>query len=192
MFSRWGAFVYRARRAIVLAFVIVAVAMGFFATNASSHLSSGGWLDPASESAKVADRLAADFGTGRSSDRRPLPGSARARTPPAPRSRPRSRRRSPPVTIDPNVAGITGFAQTGDRRFISTKGDAAYAVIELTVTDDQSVALVDGIRAKLAPPAGYSVQLTGYGPLTEDSATLSEKDLQRAETVSASRSSRSS
>ena len=69
-------------------------------------------------------------------------------------------------------------------KFISTKGDAAYAVIELTVTDDQSVALVDGIRAKLAPPAGIAVQLTGYGPITEDSAKLSEKDLQRAETVS--------
>ena len=66
MFSRWGAFVYRARRIIVVGALISAVAMAFFATKASSHLSSGGWLDPASESAQVADHLARDFGTGRS------------------------------------------------------------------------------------------------------------------------------
>ena len=36
----------------------------------------------------------------------------------------------------------------------------------------------------IAPPAGYTYQLTGYGPITLDSAEQSEKDLQRAEIVS--------
>jgi putative drug exporter of the RND superfamily len=183
MFSRWGAFVYRARRPIVVGSLLVAVAMGFFAINASSHLSSGGWLDPASESARVADRLAADFGSGRSTVVVLFRNGAGADAA-SPDFQNAIATTLAPVNGDHNVAGVVGFAQTGDRRFISTKGDAAYAVIELTVTDDQSVALVDGLRAKLAPPAGYSVQLTGYGPLTEDSAALSEKDLQRAETVS--------
>ena len=34
------------------------------------------------------------------------------------------------------------------------------------------------------PPAGYTYQLTGYGPITKDSADQSEKDLQKAEIVS--------
>ncbi|HEX7472759.1 MAG TPA: MMPL family transporter [Candidatus Limnocylindrales bacterium] len=183
MFSRWGAFVYRARRPIVVAALLIAVAMGFFATKASSHLSSGGWLDPASESAQVADHLARDFGTGRSTIVvlfRGGPGSDAS----TPAFQGAIAATLAGISGDPDVAGVTGFAQTGDRRFISTKGDAAYAVIELNVADDQSVPLVDGLRAKLAPPAGYTIALTGYGPITQDAAALSEKDLQRAETVS--------
>jgi len=183
MFSRWGAFVYRARRIIVVGALISAVAMAFFATKASSHLSSGGWLDPASESAQVADHLARDFGTGRSTIVvlfRGAPGSDAA----TPTFQGAIAATLAGVKGDPDVAGVTGFAETGDRRFISTKGDAAYAVIELKVADDQSVPLVDGLRAKLAPPAGYTIALTGYGPITQDAAALSEKDLQRAETVS--------
>ncbi len=39
----------------------------------------------------------------------------------------------------PRVSGIVGYAETGDRRFISTAGDAAYVVIELDMTDEESV-----------------------------------------------------
>ena len=79
---------------------------------------------------------------------------------------------------------MVGYAETGDRTFISTAGDAAYIVVELDVTDEESVAIVDDIRAAIVPPAGYTTQLTGYGPITKDSAEQSEKDLQRAELVS--------
>ena len=184
MFSRWGAFVYRFRRPVALITIAIAIGLSVFAAQASSHLSSGGWLDPSSESAQVADRLAKDFGAGRSSlivlfsstasSRRDL-----ARLPGGDRRRP-----SRSVKADPHVTGIVGYAETGDRRFISTKGDRAYVVVQLDATDEGSVALVDPIRAEIAPPAGYTVQLTGYGPITKDSAALSEKDLQRAETVS--------
>ena len=44
MFSRWGAFVYRFRRPIVLVSVIVAIAGAMLATQTSSALSAGGWL----------------------------------------------------------------------------------------------------------------------------------------------------
>ena len=85
---------------------------------------------------------------------------------------------------DPLVTGIVGYAETGDDRFISTKGDAAYVVIELDATEEASVEAVDEIRAGIVPPAGYTYQLTGYGPVTKDSAEQSEKDLQKAEVVS--------
>ena len=183
MFSRWGAFVYRFRRPVALIAIVVAVGLSAFGIQASSHLSSGGWLDTSSESAAVDETLARDFGVGRSSlivlFRSTDPNDA---TSPAYQAAIAST--LAPLSADPAVAGIVGYAQTGDRRFISTDGRAAYAVVQLQGTNEQSVDLVEGLRAKIAPPTGYTTQLTGYAPLTKDSASQSEKDLLKAETVS--------
>ena len=67
MFTRWGAFVYRRRRWIAVLAIVVAGAFGSLGRRVSSHLTSGGWLDPSSESAQVSDRLEKDFGAGRTS-----------------------------------------------------------------------------------------------------------------------------
>src|SRR5512146_462811 len=184
MFSRWGAFVYRRRRIVLLVMLALAAVAAPLAAGTSSQLSSGGWLDKNSESATVASRLESEFGGGRSSFialfRADAPGAdakgdafqaAIATT-------------LAEVKTDPRVTGTTGYAETHDDRFISVKGDAAYVVIGLNMTDDASVAVVDSIQSELAPPAGYSVAMTGFGPIQKDSAALSEKDLQRAETVS--------
>src|SRR5262245_1569223 len=65
MFSRWGRFVYRRRRWVFLAAILVGIGMATFAGRATAELSAGGWLDPDSESQAVADRLAEDFGAGK-------------------------------------------------------------------------------------------------------------------------------
>jgi len=175
MFTRWGAFVYRFRRPIVLLTVAVAIAGSMLATQTSSALSSGGWLDADSESAHVATRLDAEFGAGKSSVialfRSATPGSDAT----SPAFQGAIATALARVASAPHVGGIVGYAETGDRRFISSKGDAAYAVIQLDVTDEASVGLVDAIRAAIAPPTGYTYQLTGYGPITKDSAAQSEK-----------------
>jgi uncharacterized membrane protein YdfJ with MMPL/SSD domain len=66
LFTRWGAFVYRRRRWLAMLAVLVAVGFGALGQGAADSLTTGGWLDPSSESAQVADRLEADFGGGRS------------------------------------------------------------------------------------------------------------------------------
>jgi uncharacterized membrane protein YdfJ with MMPL/SSD domain len=66
MFTRWGGFVYRRRRWIAPIAIVVALGFGALGQTVSENLSTGGWLDPTSESAQVADRLEADFGGGRS------------------------------------------------------------------------------------------------------------------------------
>src|SRR6476660_715289 len=184
MFSRWGAFVYRFRRPIAVIAVVIALASLTLASQASSALSSGGWLDNGSESARVAERLDTEFGAGRSSVialfRSTAPG-ADARSPAFQGAIADALKR---VVADPRGSGGVGYAETGDRRFISAAGDAAYVVVELGMTDEQSVDVVGDLRASIAPPSGYTYQLTGYGPITKDSAEQSEKDLQRAETVS--------
>jgi len=184
MFSRWGAFVYRFRRPVALIAVVVAVASTTLASQASSALSSGGWLDADSESAAVSARLDTEFGAGKSS----VIALFRAATPGADATSPAFQGAIAAsiagLAAVPEVTGVIGYAETGDPRFISTAGDAAYIVVQLDVTDEESVEVVDAIRAGIVPPAGYGYQLTGYGPITKDSAEQSERDLQKAELVS--------
>ena len=184
MFSRWGAFVYRRRRIVLLVMLALAAAAAPLAAGTASQLSSGGWLDRNSESATVASRLQTDFGGGRSSFIALFRSDAAGADAKSPAFQAAIATTIAQVREDSRVSGVTGYAETGDDRFISVNGSAAYVVIGLNMTDDESVAAVDSIQAKLAPPAGYSVAMTGFGPIQKDSAALSEKDLQRAETVS--------
>ena len=184
MFNRWGAFVYRFRRPVAVIAVVIAIASATLATQTSSALSAGGWLDVNSESAAVSARLDTEFGAGKSS----VIALFRSDTPGADATSAAFQgaiaTATAGLTAVPEVTGVIGYAETKDKRFISTAGDAAYVVVELNVTDEESVKVVDPIRAGIQPPAGYSVQLTGYGPITKDSAEQSEKDLQKAEVVS--------
>jgi RND superfamily putative drug exporter len=184
MFSRWGAFVYRFRRPVVILAIVAAVASSFLAAQTSDSLSAGGWLDTTSESATVADRLDEEFGAGRSS----MIALFRSDTPGADA---RSAEFQGAIATalaglkdQPGFDGTLGYTETGDDRFISTAGDAAYSIIVLDMTDEESVDIVDDVRAAIAPPAGYTYELTGYGPITKDSAEQSEKDLQKAEAIS--------
>ncbi len=186
MFSRWGAFVYRRRRFILLLTLVVAGAASTLAAGTADRLSSGGWLDKNSESAQVASRLESQFGGGRSAFIALFRSTASGAAADAKGADFQAAIAATvaPLKGDDRVSGVTGYAETGDARFISVDGSAAYVVIGLNMTDDQSVAQVASIKAKLAPPSGYSVALTGFGPIQKDSAALSEKDLQRAEVVS--------
>ena len=184
MFSRWGAFVYRFRRPVSILAIVLAVASMALATRTADSLSSGGWLDTDAESALVADRLDTEYGAGRSS----VIALFRADQPGADAKSAAFQGAIATaldgLSTDARVTGFVGYAETQDPRFISQAGDAAYVVIELDMTEEASVAVVDDLRAAIVPPAGYTYQLTGYGPITLDSAAQSEKDLARAETVS--------
>jgi len=184
MFSRWGAFVYRRRRFVLLVMLVLAGAAAPLAAGTADQLSSGGWLDPNSESAAVGDRLEAEFGGSRTSFVAVFRSDAADADARSAGFQAAIAETVAPLLDDERVGAITGYAETGDDRFISVKGDAAYVVIGLDMTADDSVEVVDDIEAQLAPPDGYSLGLTGFGPIQKDSAELSEQDLQRAEVVS--------
>ncbi len=183
MFRRWGSLVYRHRRPVALAAIGLALASLPLAAGASSALSSGGWLDPGSEAARVSDRLAAEFGAGRSSlvVLFTAPEGIRADDPAFVREVATALDQ---LRADPRVAGVVDYATTGASRFVSVDGRSTYAVVELDLSDEQSVGALDELRAKIGTPPGAIVRLTGYGPVTRDSAHQSEVDLQTAETVS--------
>ena len=182
LFSRWGAFVYRFRRPIALIALVAGLGSLAFAARTAGELSSGGWLDRSAQSSTVADRLATQFGAGRSNLIALFRGTGVDAASPEFQAAIGAALKD--VAADPRVTGIVGYAQTGDRRFISRSETASYVVIELNLTSEESVNAVDSLRAKIHPPAGLGYQLTGYGPVTQDSARQSERDLQRAETVS--------
>ena len=184
MFSRWGRFVYRFRRPVSVLALVLAGASLTLASQTSSALSSGGWLDADAESATVAERLATEFGAGRSAVIALFRADAPGADATAADFQGAIATALDEVAADPRVSGIVGYAETADPRFISTAGDAAYVVIELDMTEEGSVAIVEELREAIVPPAGYTYQMTGYGPITLDSAEQSEKDLVRAETVS--------
>jgi RND superfamily putative drug exporter len=183
MFSRWGAFVYRFRRPIALITLLVGLAATTLASQASGELSSGGWLARSSESSHVSDRLADEFDAGRSSlivlFRSDGLGEATS-----PEFQAAVAEALAEIREDERVTGIVGYAETGDERFISDAGDAAYVALQLSLTNEESVAAVEPLREQIHVPAGLTFQMTGYGPVTLDSAEQSEADLQRAEVVS--------
>ncbi len=184
MFSRWGRFVYRRRRWVFLAALLIGFGMATFAGRAASELSAGGWLDPDSESQAVAVRLADDFGAGKGTLVLLYLGADGAD---ATSQSFQSAVASSVAGLEqsPLVDAIVGYAQTGDARFVSTNGDSAYVVVQLNVSDEASVEHLDELEAAIAEPGdGIRLLLGGYGPLTRDSAEQSEKDLIRAETIS--------
>ncbi len=183
MFSRWGAFVYRHRRPVALLAVAAAVVAVVFSAVAPGKLSSAGWLDPSSQSANVSDRLATEFDAGRSSVIVLFHSDALIDAT-SPAFQAAISTTLAPLANDPDVADVVGYAQTSDRRFISTDGTAAYAIVRLQTDDEGSLDVLPRIWSELTPPAGTTIQLTGYAPLQEDSAAQSEADLRNAETVS--------
>ncbi len=184
MFHRWGAFVYRQRRIVALITFAIAILAIPFASRVSGELSSGGWLDPSSEASQVSTRLATEFGSGRSSVlvlfRSTAPGANATGAP----FQAAVAGALAPLRADPHVAGVVGYAETGDARFISTAGDAAYVVVSLNSTDEESVAFWPDLRTKLVAPSGFTVGAYGYATFALDTSRQADEDLRKAETVS--------
>ena len=182
MFIRWGAFVYRFRRPVAVAALVIAGVASIFAGRATAELSFGGWLDPTSESATVSERLAAEFGGGdgsivavfRSEDADARSEAFQAEIAAA----------LDDLRADERVTGVVGYAETGQERFVSTDGHSAFSVIGLRDSDEEVLAYLDELRAKIAEPAGIEILLTGIAPATQESAEQAEKELVQAETVS--------
>ena len=183
MFARWGRFVYRRRRWVAALAVVVAAVSLTFASRTSSVLSTGGWYDPSSQSQKVAAQLAADFGQGGSS--MVVLFTAPGRTDAAsPAFQAQIAQAVAGLKSDPRVASVVGYAQTGSKAFISTSGDASWVLVNLSVSEDQAISAVDGIRSEIHAPSGMTVALTGSAPLAQAQQSQSEADLSQAESVS--------
>jgi putative drug exporter of the RND superfamily len=184
MFSRWGAFVYRHRRPVLVLALLVGLGSAAFAGRTAEALSAGGWLDPGSESERVASRLNETFGAGRGSIVALFRGPEGADAS-SPAFQAEIERSLAGLLAEPDVDEAIGYAQTGDGRFLSSDGRSAFVVVELEVSDEASVEHLDRYEAVIEEPGdGIELLLSGYGPLTRDTAEQSERDLLLAEVVS--------
>ena len=137
MFSAWGAFVYRHRRAVALISVALALATFPLAGLAQGVLSSGGWLVRGSESAEVLDRLAEDFGEGRSNIVVLFRAEGADASSPEVQDKVAASLSSLAADTDgPATAVITYRTAGNDARFISDDGTKTYAVVLLDATDE--------------------------------------------------------
>ena len=167
--------------------LVLAIGAIPFAGRASDELTAGGWLDPNSESAQVADRIADATSTAAraawspSSNRSHAPAPTRrapdfqAAFTEAPSPMRGRTRRSPASSASRRPATGASSAPTGA---------TAYAVINLTVGDEASLPIYPALRAKIHEPAGYHVLVSGYAALEIDTSAQSDADLQRAEMLS--------
>ncbi len=184
MFSAWGAFVYRHRRAVAFSsFAFALVIGGLFAGQASGVLSSGGWLVRGSESAIVGDRLAEDFDGGRSTMIALFDADGADAASDEVQDKVAASLSA--LTTETFVTGVVTYREAGnDSRFISNDRTKTYAIIVLDATDEESIDQVAHVRDLITPQPGLTYQLTGYGPLAGDANAQSEEDLRNAEIVS--------
>ena len=185
MFSRWGAFVYRFRRPVVLIAVVLAIASSVLATQTSSALSAGGWLDANSESASRLGPSRHRVRGGQELGHRALPIT----TPGADATSAEFQ-----AAIATSIAGPVRSARGHGRRGL--RRDRRQALHQHrrrrglrrhpARRHRRGVGRRSSTRSarRSSPPAATPSQLTGYGPITKDSAEQSEKDLQKAEVVS--------
>lgn len=183
MFAAVGRTVYRYRRMVALISVTIALVAAVLATDLTRSLSGGGWIDPDSESAAVARRLASGASSGSAQAFAVYKGSPGADA--------RSDEFQVAVAAslealreDPLVTGVVGYAQLPDDRFISLDGTAAVVVLDLAQITEDAIDDVARLRELIGPIDGVDIALTGMAPIVHDAAETSERDLLRAELVS--------
>ncbi|MDP8903698.1 MAG: MMPL family transporter [Chloroflexota bacterium] len=183
MFAAWGRFVYRRRRVVALISVLVALAASTVAGQATSLLSSGGWLLEKSESGRVTERLAQEFDRGRS--QLIVLFRTEGREAASAEVQDQVAEAIAPLRADERVSAVIGYREAGnDPRFISRDGTATYVVALLEATDEGSIDQVEELRALIREQPGVTFSLTGYGPLARDANEQAEEDLVRAEIIS--------
>lgn len=162
------------------------------AAQASQDLSTGGWRVRGSESAAVTDRLRTEFGeTGSSLIVLYRTSDGGAVTDEAVQS-----------AMTASLAGLEGHALvSGITRWearrpidglLSTDGTATYVVADLRATDEESSDIVDELRSHITPQPGLTFQLTGYGPLSQDSNRVHTSSLSPPPAIRPIRHKRSS
>ncbi len=179
-FERLGAFVYRHRRAVILAWGLLLLLALPFAPRAGGALRAGGFTLDTLESAKARALLVAELH---------LPPSAlvvvfhadalTAGSPPF------------EAAVNSAMAGVPSSAhvvsvlshRTAPRQ-VSADGHTAYDIVFLDLAPDDSPLALPTVQAALGPAPGVEVALAGGPAFYGDVQTVSESDLRRSEMIS--------
>ena len=163
-----------AKRTVILA-VIVFAAAGFFGAGVADKLDPYGAEDPDTESVQADERLeaAGHRETG-------VVVLLENTDPRSENGRERIEELSASIAEDPDVAGITSFANTRSPDFVSEDGDSTYLAVALAPTDDKEIQDA-GERLEAALEDEPDVLVGGYAVAQQQTNEQVESDLQRAE-----------
>ena len=122
------------------------------ASQVTGALSAGGWTDPDSESAAVAQRLEDEFGAGGGAIVALFRGRRAGDDARSDEFQAEIAASLDRLVADDRVDGVVGWAETRDDRFISTDGTSAYVVVRLAITDEAAVDEMHELRALIDQP----------------------------------------
>jgi trehalose monomycolate/heme transporter len=181
MFEWFGRLAARRRWWILTAgalFVAVAAAWG---TGVFSSLSSGGFEDPDSESARAAERIAETV--GRQDADVIVLYSSDTDTVDSPRFSDAVNDTLGALPKD-DVPGVTSYYTTRAPAFVSEDRHATYAVLQMAGADDEArMETFEKVRDDLDAP-GLTTELGGNAAINSDVSTQVGEDIARAEAIS--------
>ena len=182
MFARWGTFVHRRRRWVLVLVVVAALGSGLFGLGLFDRLSQGGFDDPASQSSKAATVVEQNFGRTGGDVLAVYTAPAGHRVDdPAIGVRIRDRLAALPKD---HVAAVTSFWSTGAPELLADNGSRGLAVV--TLVGDNDSAVLDSFADVQQDFAvtGVEVALAGSAPVGAEINERTAADLTRAESVS--------
>src|SRR5688572_25426397 len=179
MFAWWGRAMVRARWFVLLGGLLLAVAGGLWGTGVFGQVKGGGFDDPASESSRARERIAAEVGE-RPADILVIWSSATA-TVDEPAFRSAVTGAIAAAKQRTEVAAVVSYYDTGSPAFVATDRHAVYAVV--TLTEYRSPDQFEAVRPVLIP-AGITTQFGGAAAIVHEVSGQVGRDIARAETFS--------
>ncbi len=179
-FERLGAFVYRHRRGVILAWGLLLLVALPVAPRAGGALRAGGFTLDSLESAKARALLVAELH---------LPPSAlvvvfhagalAAGSPPF-----EAAVTSAMAAVPTSAHVVSVLSHRNAPRQVSADGHTAYDIVFLDLAPDDSPLALPTVQAALGPAPGVEVALAGGPAFYGDVQTVSESDLRRSEAIS--------
>jgi RND superfamily putative drug exporter len=181
MFERLGDLVVRRRRWVVIATILFVVVAGAIGGGVMSDLSSGGFEDPNTESAKAAETLKQEF--GHEDPNLVLLVSANGSV-----DDPEVAREGIALTnelaAESGVKEVTSYWATGSPALKSATGDEALVLGVITGDEDIVRDRIEALSPKYTRDGGVTdVSVGGFAEVFRQVSDRVEEDLARAETI---------
>ncbi len=177
-FYHLGAFAYRFRWAVLVAWALILLTSAFFAPDLSGRLKGGGFEGSNSEAERVQNVMSDEFGVSPAALTVVFTGDgldARGDEFQAAQEDALERVRG----ID-EVRYVASYAGSKDGRFISRDGEKSYAIIAFSVSIDQTRNVVAEVRDRVRSE-DLNTYVTGAPAVYQDLEAASNEDVQRAE-----------
>ena len=180
--GRLGRFAATHRRAVYVAWALVAVGLGFFAPRVETALSGAGWQANGSESVRVREQIDREFGGAGSYSLQVAVHSDRFRVGEAPFDATVARVERV-LAADPAVRSVVSPARSG---FVARDGSTVLVAGAAALSPNGMVAAADDLKGQLGDAAapGVRADLTGAAGMWSDFNEANREAMMRSEFLS--------